>query len=182
MGFYMSKINEEIEDLTSEILLTNDMYKVPVDVIKIANANDIKVYEGDLDKKTSGAIRYKKEEDKFEILVNKNDVITRQRFTIAHELGHYFLHQDYLKSEEIHIDIMYRIAEKGNDTEKEREKQVDYFAGALLMNRTLLEKLHKENNSIQELADLFNVSVSAMTVRLDILGLLWVKKILQKKR
>ena len=54
------------------------MYKVPVDVIKIANANDIKVYEGDLDKKTSGAIRYKKEEDKFEILVNKNDAKTRR--------------------------------------------------------------------------------------------------------
>lgn len=168
----MSKINKVIEELTSDILLNNDMYKVPVDVIKIANANDIKVYEGDLDKKTSGAIRYKKEEDKFEILVNKNDVKTRQRFTIAHELGHYFLHQDYLKSEEIHIDTMYRAVEKANEEEKERERQVDYFAGALLMNRTLLEKLYKENNSIQDLADIFNVSVSAMTVRLDILGLL----------
>ena len=121
----MSKINEAIEELTSEILLNNDMYKVPVDVIKIANANDIKVYEGDLDKKTSGAIRYKKEEDKFEILVNKNDAKTRQRFTIAHELGHYFLHQDYLKNEEIHIDTMYRAVKKAD--EEERERQVDYF-------------------------------------------------------
>ena len=170
----MSKINEVIEELTSEILLNNDMYKVPVDVIKIANTNDIKVYEGDLDKKISGAIRYKKEENKYEILVNKNDSKTRQRFTIAHELGHYFLHQDYLKSEEIHVDIMYRAVENKDEDkeEKEREKQVDYFAGALLMNRTLLEKLYKENNSIQYLADIFKVSVSAMTVRLDILGLL----------
>lgn len=167
----MSKINENIEDLTSEILLNNDMYKVPVDVIKIAYANDIKVYEGDLDKKTSGAIRYDKNENKFEILVNKNDVKTRQRFTIAHELGHYFLHKEFLKSEEIHIDIMYRATEK-LDEEKEREKQVDYFAGALLMNRTLLEKLYRENNSIQDLAGIFDVSVSAMTVRLDILDLL----------
>ena len=171
-GFYMSKINEELEELTSEILLSNDMYKVPVDVIKIANANDIKVYEGDLDKKTSGAIRYNKATDKFEILINKNDVKTRQRFTVAHELGHYFLHQDYLKSEEIHIDTLYRAVEKADEEEKKRERQVDYFAGALLMNRTLLEKLYKENNSIQDLADIFNVSVSAMTVRLDILGLL----------
>ena len=43
----MSKINNELEELTAEILLTSDMYKVPVDVVKIANANDIKVYEGD---------------------------------------------------------------------------------------------------------------------------------------
>lgn len=56
----MSKINQKIEDLTSEILMNNDMYKIPVDVIKIANSNDIKVYEGDLDRKVSGAIRYKK--------------------------------------------------------------------------------------------------------------------------
>ena len=70
---------------------------------------------------------------------------------------------------------MYRINGKNQveiEQEKAREKEVDYFAGALLMNKTLLEKMHKENNSIQELAEIFNVSVSAMTVRLDILDLL----------
>lgn len=168
----MNKINEDIEELTSEILLNNDMYKVPVDVIKIANANDIKVYEGILNKKISGAIRYDKDEEKFAILVNKNNVKTRQRFTIAHELGHYFLHKEFLKSEEIHVDIMYRSAEKSDEEDKKREREVDYFAGSLLMNRTLLTRLYKENNSIQSLADIFNVSVSAMTVRLDILELL----------
>lgn len=169
------KINRELEELTSNILLNNDMYKIPVDVVKIANANDIKVYEGDLDKKVSGAIRYNKEEEKFEILVNKNDAKVRQRFTIAHEIGHYFLHQEFLMKEELHIDIMYRKNGENEieiEEEKERERQVDYFAGALLMNQTLLEKMHKENNSIQELADIFNVSVSAMTVRLDTLGIL----------
>ena len=171
----MSKINQELEDLTSEILMNNDMYKVPVNVIKIANANDIKVYEGSLDKSISGAIRYKRDENKFEILVNRNDIKSIQRFTIAHELGHYFLHQDFLKDEEVFIDNMYRITESDKpsiEDLKKKEKEVDYFAGALLMNRTLLEKMHKENNSIKELAEIFNVSVSAMTVRLDILGLL----------
>ncbi len=171
----MSKINQELEELTSEILMNNDMYRIPVDVVKIANSNDIKVYEGDLNKKISGAIRYKKEENKFEILVNKNDIKSRQRFTVAHELGHYFLHQNFLKSEEIHVDIMYRSInnDKANIEDlRRKEKEVDYFAGALLMNRTLLEKMHKENNSIKELAEIFDVSISAMTVRLDILGLL----------
>lgn len=160
----MSKINEKLEELTSNILLNNDMYKIPVDVVKIANTNDIPVYEGELDKKISGAIRYDKQKDAFEILVNKDDLKVRQRFTIAHELGHFFLHKDILKNDEIHIDIMYRMT-------NEQEQEVDYFAGALLMNKTILENLHKEN-TIAELAELFNVSVSAMTVRLDILGLL----------
>lgn len=168
----MNKLREDIEEITSEILMNSDMYKIPVDVIAIANSNDIKVYEGDLDKKISGAIRYNKEDDIFEILVNKNDVSTRQRFTIAHELGHYFLHRDFLRCEELHVDIMYRTMSNINIKDREREKEVDYFAGALLMNRMLLEKMYNENNSIQELSDMFDVSVSAMTVRLDVLGLL----------
>lgn len=168
----MSKINQKLEDLTSEILLANDMYKVPVNVIKIANGNKIKVYEGDLERNISGAIRYNKKEDRFEILVNKNDVTSRQRFTIAHELGHYFLHKDFLKDEEMHVDtILYRADSEKDEEDKRREKEVDYFAGALLMNRTLLEKLRSEK-TITELAEIFNVSVSAMTVRLDIIGLL----------
>lgn len=168
----MSKINKNLEELTSSILLSHDMYKIPVDVIEIARANDIKVFKGNLEKKISGAIRYNRETNKFEILVNENDVRERQRFTIAHELGHYFLHKDILQNNEIHVDIMYRDPKEGDEEEKKREKEVDYFAGALLMNKTLLEKMYNENSTITELAELFDVSVSAMTVRLDVLGLL----------
>ncbi|MBQ3145844.1 MAG: ImmA/IrrE family metallo-endopeptidase [Clostridia bacterium] len=161
----MNKINNRLEELTSNILLDNDMYKIPVDILKIAKINDIEVYEGDLDKKISGAIRYDKENKKFAILLNKNDSAVRQRFTIAHELGHYFLHRNILENDEIHIDTMYRMPD-------EKEKEVDYFAGALLMNKILLEKMYEENTSITELAQIFKVSISAMTVRLDVLNLL----------
>lgn len=167
----MGKINNKLEELTSSILLNNDMYKIPVDVVKIAKANGIIVYEGDLEKNISGAIRYDKETKKFEILVNKNDAKERKRFTIAHEIGHFFLHKELLISDEVHIDIMYRMP-NDDEEQKRREKDVDYFAGALLMNKTLLEKMYNENSTIAELAELFDVSVSAMTVRLDILGLL----------
>ncbi len=161
----MSKLNEYLEELTSNILLDNDMYKIPADIVKIAKSNDIDVYEGDLDKKISGAIKYDKNTKKFAILLNKNDARTRQRFTLAHELGHFFLHKEILISDEIHIDTMFRMPD-------EKEKEVDYFAGALLMNKTLLEKMYQDNKSIAELAGLFDVSISAMTVRLDVLGLL----------
>lgn len=161
----MSKLNEYLEELTANILLDNDMYKIPADIIKIAKANDIDVYEGDLDKKVSGAIKYDKSTNKFAILLNKNDARTRQRFTLAHELGHFFLHKEILMSDEIHIDTMFRMPD-------EKEKEVDYFAGALLMNKTLLKKMYKDNKTIAELAELFDVSISAMTVRLDVLGLL----------
>lgn len=161
----MSKIINELEELSTNILMNNDMLKIPVDVLKLAKLNDIKVYEADLEKNISGAIRYDKETKKFEILINKNDSPVRQRFTIAHELGHFFLHKEILENEKIHIDIMYRMPD-------EKEKEVDYFAGALLMNKILLEKMYDEDTSILDLAQLFKVSVSAMTVRLDILNLL----------
>lgn len=165
----MSKVNERLEQFTSDILLANDMYTIPVDVIRLANANDIKVFEANLEKNISGAIRLNKENDKYEILVNSQNSDVRKRYTIAHELGHYFLHKNQLKSD-VHVDeILYRT--ENNQDEVEREKEADYFGGALLMNRMLLTKLH-DSYSIKELADLFDVSISAMTVRLDILGIL----------
>ena len=161
----MANINQKLEDLTSRILINNDMYNIPVDPVKIAKTYDIIVYEGDLDNKIAGAIRYYKEEDKFEILVNKNDPKNKQRFTIAEELGYYLLHEEKLKKEEIHINLI--------DKEiNEDEKEVEYFAGALLINKTLLENVYNSNSTILELAQLFKVSVSSMTVRLNILGLM----------
>ncbi len=161
----MSNINEKLEELTSRILINNDMYNIPVDPVKIAKTYDIIVYEGELDNKVAGAIRYYKEKDKFEILVNKNDSKVKQRFTIAEELGYYILYEEKLKKEEIHIQLI--------DKEiSEEEKEVDYFAGALLINKILLENVYSINSTILELAELFKVSVSAMTVRLNLLGLL----------
>lgn len=161
----MSKINQKIEDLTSRILINNDMYNIPVDSVKIAKTYDISVYEGKLDNKIAGAIRYYKEDDKLKILVNKNYPKTKQNFTVAEELGYYILHEKDLKKEEIHINLV--------DKEiTEEEKEVEYFAGALLMNKTLLEKVYNSNSTILELAELFQVSVSSMTLRLNILGLL----------
>lgn len=161
----MNKVKEKLEDLTSRILINNDMYNIPVDPVKISKTYGIEVYEGSLDSKIAGAIRYYKEENKFEILVNKNDPMVKKRFTIAEELGYYILYEEKIKKEEMHINLI--------DKEiNEEEEEVEYFAGALLINRTLLENLYSTNSTILELAQLFKVSVSSMTVRLNILGLL----------
>lgn len=161
----MSKIKENLEDLTSRILVNNDMYNIPVDPIKIAKTYDIEVYQGELDNKIAGAIRYYKEKDKFEILVNKKDPMVKKRFTIAEELGYYILYEEKLKKEEVHVNLI-------DKTVNEEEKEVEYFAGALLVNKTLLENVYNSNSTILELAQLFKVSISSMTLRLNVLGLL----------
>lgn len=165
-GDSMSSVNKELETLANDILVKNDMLKIPVDLIKIANNNNIDVYYQELPTNISGAIRYDSKSNKFQILLQKKDSSNRQRFTLAHELGHYFLDSDVLKSDELHIDYLYRLAGYQD------EKDIEYFAGALLMDKGLLEKLFIVNPSIKELAETFEVSESAMTVRLSILGLI----------
>lgn len=167
----MSKKKDYLEELTSDILLQSDMYKLPVGVIKIANDCGIEVYEKDMGNDISGKITYDKTNKEFYITVNKNNSKERQRFSVAHELGHYFLHKDILVKEETHIDTLYRANDIKDEEARKREKEVDYFAGALLMNKLMLENLY-EDYDIASLADIFKVSVSAMTVRMDILGLL----------
>ena len=163
----MAKYDSRLEHFAKEILVKNDMLKLPVNLIEIANNNDIEVYYVHLSEGVSGAIRYNKDIKKFQILIEKNEPEYRKRFTLAHELAHFFLERNtLLETEKIHYDVLYR----SNIGEKERD--VDYLAGALLMNADILKKLYRINPSIRELAKTFNVSDSALTVRLMTIGVL----------
>lgn len=159
-------MNEKIEKLTEEILIKNDIYKIPADIIAIARNNNINVYKMKMpNDNIMGVIKYFQETNNFVIGLNEKLKLNNQRMTLAHELGHYFLNRAELQSEELHVDIMFRITD-------EEEKDVEYFAGALLMNKTLLEKTYETIKDIKELAKLFEVSEADMTYRLNVLGLL----------
>lgn len=165
--FTMKRKMSELEKRANNILVENDMLKLPVDLIKIADNYNIDVYYKELPDGISGAIKYDIKDEKFKILLAKNESKKRTRFTLAHELAHYFLAQEELKNnQEIHFDTLYRKSTDNNEWE------VDYFAGALLMDKELLERAHKEISSISTLAKVFDVSDTAMTVRLIKLGLI----------
>ncbi len=92
----------------------------------------------------------------------------RKRFSIAHELGHYFLHQD-LKSlfEDTEESCVHRYNNKG------LEKEADQFAAEFLMPReifksSILGSKYTAPNFylVKELSDIFNVSLSAAAIRL----------------
>jgi Zn-dependent peptidase ImmA (M78 family) len=136
---------------------------------------DLKIYFTELeDDKVSGVILLK--DGEFSILVNSIKPATRQNFSVGHELGHYFLHQDTLRSEKGIIDgddtmdgqgIMYRL--DGHETEQEIE--ANNFAASLLMPADLVRRAWEATTSIEECARIFSVSVVAMSVRLLELGL-----------
>lgn len=163
----MAKYNDNLEHLAKEILVKNDMLKIPVNLIDIANKNNVEVYYSSLPEGISGAIRYNREKKKFQILIEKTEPEYRRRFTLAHELSHFFTQKDFLtNTKEIHYDVLYRTSTTSN------EKEIDYLAGAILMEKSILTRLYKINPSVKELAKIFKVSESALTVRLMQVGLL----------
>lgn len=168
-----------VESLANDILESYDISKSPVDPVIIANKLGIKVYaikfdtfDGD---KVSGAIT-KDETGKIEILVNENDSEDRKRFTIAHELGHYFLHMKNTPKYE-RVDMHRSTA---CTTNVPQEIEANTFAAALLMDKDTIYKKFKSAREfglsnmecVRYLSNLFKVSKSAMEYRLKNLGII----------
>ncbi len=121
----------------------------------------------------SGAIYFSNSGD-VKISIKKSDSEGRRYFTIAHELGHYFLHKDDLEQQGGIFDsenvlTMYR-TDIGLNGDKERE--ANYFAGSLLMPKEGVKEVWKRFEDIEKCARVFAVSNSAMAVRLNVLDLI----------
>ncbi|MCY4184258.1 MAG: ImmA/IrrE family metallo-endopeptidase [Rhodobacteraceae bacterium] len=146
---------------------------VPVDVEGIPEKLGIKYEMADLDRNLSGMLLHTN--GTFRIIVSANDPISRRRFTLTHEIGHYMLHRKLI-GDGLHDNRIYR-SEKGsrfyNKKIKARhETEANKFAAYLLMPR---EKIHNEWNhrnkdqkKIPEMAELFGVSKQAMAIRLGV--------------
>lgn len=123
-----------------------------------------------------GCIRKDDSGEKFIIYVSEDQTPARRMFTIAHELGHLFLHMGYQIDPEkwkmCGKEPIYRRGENSNI-----EYQANEFAAAFLMPKDLyIEQVEKntEGDSVntEAIASHFNVSISAATYRGKYLGLL----------
>ena len=110
----------------------------------------------------------------------------RTHFTLAHELGHYFLHYKLKGISDIPQDTFYTFNRKSSYDQFERE--ANWFASAFLMpakdvqekweelKKKYRNKAHQpaflKVRAITELADYFKVSQLAMKYRLQELGII----------
>lgn len=96
-------------------------------LVKIALGEGIALKEIDLYDISGMLIRGK---DGWEIIVNSTDSEKRKLFTIAHELGHYFLHRE---EEDRFVDgsLVFNRDEINKYTQ--RELEANEFAGSLIM-------------------------------------------------
>lgn len=144
----------------------------PFPIENILNEHkDLKIYFlENMDDNVSGVIIYEPDEKNFSILVNNNHSKTRQYFTIAHELGHYFLHKSKLTTEKIIEDK--NIEEKAfslyrkKDNSSKIETEANSFAAELIMPEKLVKEIWESLKDIDNCAEIFNVSTLAMNIRL----------------
>lgn len=116
-----------------------------------------------------------REGDSFRIFVSPFQDEKRRRFTIAHELGHLFLHMGYLTNAELWKRQKENIYHRLGSSEK--EYQANEFAAAFLMPQKEYLKIMNKNISgnkvdTSKIAEYFNVSVEAASNRGKFLGYL----------
>jgi Zn-dependent peptidase ImmA (M78 family) len=137
---------------------------LPVEPSVIAEKLGLKHYVADLGQAFAGML-VGRAASEAEIHVNREHGKARQRFTGAHELGHYVLRcRDEDSLGEDWGDVALRPeSETGNDP---AEIWANRFAAALLMPRRLVEELRVEFPELAILAAKFGVSPKAMSFRL----------------
>jgi len=166
----------EIENRATQILRDHNLFDVPVDPLKLARALGIKVMNAVFSEPNkSGAVA--KRGKQYSIFLNTNDPPSRKRFTIAHEIGHRLLHMNTDEDTEfVDNEDSFRTAEVTDaetwDAKRRLEWEANTFAGAILMNEALLREKWQANKDPSYLAWMFQVSATAMVVRLTQLDLL----------
>ena len=172
MAVRRKQIRQVVEKLLAESRVRNGA--VPVEMIARSLGIEIKLDK--VDDELSGFIVRDKGGKRAIIGANKSHHEHRRRFTIAHELGHFLLHEGHI----IHLDenigalrVNLRNSKlaRGEDND---EKEANLFAAELLMPAMFLrEELEGKEldflgngNFLDRLAKKYKVSVQALTFRL----------------
>lgn len=179
----MSLIASRIARREAQKLLNQHPRKTgtEVDVKDIALKLEIDIISGEFKdqhhRNISGLLKFSGKNGRPVIAIKASESPQRQRFTIAHEIGHYILH----KSELVHVDpnrnlepLAFRDASSSTATSI-KEIQANQFAAELLMPtievcELLIEDHGKDveiTKTIEKIAQTYNVSPMAATIKVS---------------
>ncbi len=135
----------------------------PLDIAKLANELGITVRYEVMNEQISGKLNM--ENGRWIITVNSLHHPNRQRFTIAHELGHFMLHTATKSNFEDQAFF------RGNSVSENGEKEANRYAADLLMPKDSFDNFVKNSsNNVGEIAQHFQVSSLAVRYRAKDLG------------
>ncbi len=167
-------LNKNVRQFIDEHLTTEMRVNGALDLEKFAKKVGVSnIYLADFNKpNVSGLL--KKEGDVWNIYVNHKDSPRRRRFTIAHELGHFISYRSGSESKAA-------LDEKGQVSDlaftrtvshaNKMEEEANSIAAHILMPEGDVRDLLEKGKITEELAQYFQVSESAMLVRLNALGI-----------
>jgi Zn-dependent peptidase ImmA (M78 family) len=159
----MATVPQQTQQETTRQIIERFQQDAPVDVMGIADALGLNVWEDDINPYSGKITRDKKNGgfSGYSIIVNAAEPINRKRFTIAHEIAHFILHNDELLNGDIE-ETLYR----GGLSDK-MEAEANKLAADILMPLSLIETLIAQGKtSIEELAEALEVSKTAVGIRL----------------
>lgn len=151
--------------MNATAIATQPRQKFEVDLQRIAESKGLKIYSAQLPKSISGMLVHRPEyktESGFVIFTESREPAVRQRFTAAHEIGHFDLHRDLIGTR---IRDNYLLRSDGLSSRGEVE--ANKYAADLLMPYDLIDEAMAQGiRSPRELAKAFGVSEIAMAIRL----------------
>ena len=143
----------------------------PVNIEGIVRSLGIELdKKASLDPEISGQIE-RLGNNKYKISTNGSDSYFRQRFTIAHELGH-LLYHSHLIGDGVDDNRAYRSVADGKFYNRSitarEETEANRFAASLLMPKeSVLSVWENSGRSLKDTAKKFQVSMQAMRIRLE---------------
>lgn len=175
MAYSIAAIRKKAND----ILKDAHQKRIPIHLDEIAEYLEIDVLYEDLEDEMSGFLLVKN--GLASAAINDNHHVNRQRFTLAHEIGHYCLHVDEQIDEDMFVDrLVFNRDKSASKGEIKNEIEANKFAAELLMPSQMLRnhiarlysnKDLEDDETISALANDFKVSTTAMGYRLGGLGL-----------
>ena len=143
----------------------------PIDPFSIAKKNGIKVLFSNLPQSISGSIE-RDSDGNVTIYISNREPKLRQKFTCAHELGHFF-QQEYKanRKKTLRNNDTYLFVENREQKQDISEIFADEFAGNLLMPEAMIIAILKRKpSSVVEIANKLEMSIQATSIRLSKLG------------
>ena len=160
----------------SELLQRAKIVSVPISVEYLAEAVRAHIRFEAFDGEMSGMV-LRSPDGSAVIGVNSRHSPVRRRFSIAHEIGHLVLHEE----ESLHVDAWTPFAyrtDKSSEGTDPREIEANQFAAELLMPKAWIQRdmaalsTSLAEEAVERLADMYQVSMQAMTLRLHRLDLI----------
>lgn len=160
-----------IEDYAASILKDHGLYKLPVNPFEIAKREGIRLSPGSYGGRFDGRLEFHRSKNRFLLFYadgRTGRTEGRIRFTIGHELGHYYLeeHRRYLMSGVWHG------SHTGFVNYNRLEKEADRFSVGLLMPtdlfRTQVSRFRQRVCTLKELitfSERLGVSITAAVLR-----------------